>query len=151
MLERPLSESTLRDYVSSLSKVGYVSEENHPTDKRMKVIRVIKKEEENLSEYVRKQFSDCFTLDSFKEWLNGYEKYSVLKPEIHNNNPNDKFGDDLESIFNQHYTGVNFEKKDRIFNSPKTSPSNETNVEKPQNYKTTEKDAILRPNSAFST
>lgn len=148
VLDRPLSDSTLRDYVSALRKVNYVSEEQHPTDKRMKFIRVIKKKEENLSEYVRKHFSECFKLDSFKEWLKLQEKYSVVKPEIHNSKSNNPHGNDVESIFNQHYIecklpSINSEKKDRIFISTEISPSSETSVKVAQKYEVTEKDRVI--------
>jgi len=147
VLDHPLSESTLRDYVAALGRVSYVSEEKHPTDKRMKLIRVIKKQEENLSEYVRKHFSECFKLDSFKGWLKLQEKYSVVKPEIYNNNPNNQYGDDVESIFNQHYVEhkmptVNSEKKDRIFFSSEQASSNEISVKVTQNYEVTDNDRV---------
>jgi len=147
VLDRPLSESTLRDYVKALSNVGYVSEEKHPEDKRMKIIRVIKKTEEKLSEYIRTQFSRCFTLDSFKTWVNNQDKYSVEKPIIHNNNPNSQHHNDIESIFNQHYverelTSVKTPKKDRIFLSAENTDFREISVKKPQKYKTTEKPII---------
>jgi len=147
VLDRPLSESTLRDYVSALGKVSYVSEEKHPTDKRMKLIRVIKKQEENLSEYVRKHFSECFKLDSFKAWLKGYNKYSVVKPEIHNNNPDNEYGNDVESIFNQHYVEckmptVNSEKKDRVFISTEQASSDERSVKLAQKYEVTDIDRV---------
>ena len=155
VLDRPLSDSTLRDYVSALSKVSYVSEEKHPTDKRMKLIRVIKKKEENLSEYVRKHFGECFTLDSFKEWLKLQKKYSVLKPKIHNSNPDNLHGDDVESIFKHHYVEhknatINSEKKDRIFISKKQAPSSETSVKVSQKYQVTEKDGIKTPRADFN-
>jgi len=150
VLDRPLSESTLRDYVSALGKVSYVSEEKHPTDKRMKFIRVIKKQEENLSYSVRKQFSECFKLDSFKEWLKRQEKYSVVKPEIHSSKFNSEHGDDVESIFNHHYverkfTTVNSEKKTEYLFGQKQTPLDKTSVNICQNYKVTEKDGIKIP------
>lgn len=148
VLDRPLSESTLRDYVSALSKVSYVSEEKHPTDKRMKLIRVIKKHEENLSESVTKRFKECFKLDSFKEWLKRQDKYSVVKPEIHNSDFNSQYGDDVESIFNHHYVehktvAVNSEEKDGLFYRLKQASSGETTVEPSLNYKVTDNDRVL--------
>jgi len=108
---------------------------------------VIKKQEENLSEYVRKHFSECFKLDSFKGWLNQQAKYSVVKPEIHNSNFHNEYGDDVEAIFNRHYTKqktpvVNSAKKDTLFTASKTSPSSEPSVKQPQNYKKTDIDRV---------
>lgn len=102
VLDRPLSESTLRVYVSELQNISYVSEETHPTDKRRKIIRVIKKEEKAL-DYIRNEFKAWFTLESFKGWLNSVRKNTAENPILLNNIPSDKWDNDVESLFYEHY------------------------------------------------
>jgi len=145
VLPRPLSSSTLRNYIMELAKVGYVDEQPNPLDKRSKIIRVIK-QDENVSEYVRKEFGHYFRLESFKGWLKGIEKNCVLKGQIYLNKiPKDQWNNDVEDLFNEHYVmgkndNVFLAKQDTIVYSEKQAPSDETSTEVYQNYKTTEKD-----------
>jgi len=96
VLDRPLSSSTLRNYVCELAKVGYIDEQPNPLDKRTKIISVIK-QEENLSEYVRTQFRHVFTLESFKAWL------KQLGNNLSENAENTYSTFNVEDVFNEHY------------------------------------------------
>jgi len=128
-----------------LAKVGYVDEQPNPLDKRSKIIRVIK-QDENVSEYVRKEFGHYFTLESFKGWLKGIEKNCVLKGQIHLNKiPKDQWNNDVADLFNEHYVmgkngNVFLAKQDTIVLTKEQTPSSETASEMRQNYELTEKD-----------
>lgn len=103
VLPRPLSKSTLRVYVQQLSNVGYVSEESHQSDKRMKVLRVIKSKEEALDS-VRNEFKEWFTLESFKASLKKLRKNRTEKPILLNNIPSEEWDNHIKVIFQEHFT-----------------------------------------------
>lgn len=100
------STSTLRKHVELLGEVGWVDTEPDPEDKRKKLIRIIKKAENTIYSAIR-IFSDVFTLNSFKKWLDDAKKIcaheTILLGEnlLHfSNNPSN-----IETIHKDHYIG----------------------------------------------
>ena len=104
-----LSSKTLYKYVRELSKIGWVNQQPHPEDKRKKLVRVIRKEENLLSSSLYK-FQAFFTLHSFKAWLKQFielfsQNEEVSIPDFQLDEiPRVKWDNEVEDVFNEHYT-----------------------------------------------
>jgi len=69
------SSDIIRKWVDFLCKIGYMNKKPDPNDKRRNVLTVIKANEKN-GNYTQIKFSEFFTLEAFKEWLNEAKKIS---------------------------------------------------------------------------
>jgi len=101
---RKRSSSTLRKYVQVLREVGYVDTVPNPSDRRSRLIIIIKEKRDNLWESVVHEFSNSFTLKDFKSWLNDAKKYVAqnhvfLKSKITENDEAN-----IEEVYESHYS-----------------------------------------------
>jgi len=69
------SSDIIRKWVDFLCKIGYMNKKPDPNDKRRNVLTIIKANEKN-GNYTQIKFSEFFTLETFKEWLNEAKKIS---------------------------------------------------------------------------
>ncbi|MCD6240479.1 hypothetical protein J7K27_03000, partial [Candidatus Bathyarchaeota archaeon] len=69
------SSDIIRKWVDFLCKIGYMNKKPDPNDKRRNVLTIIKANEKN-GNYTQIKFSEFFTLEAFKEWLNEAKKIS---------------------------------------------------------------------------
>jgi len=104
VFRRKRSSSTLRDYVKLLREVAYVDTQPDQTDRRKKLIYIIRKNEENLLDSVVKEFSQSFSLENLKSWFSDVKK-SVGKNVVflmHKITDTDEAN--VEGIYAQHYS-----------------------------------------------
>lgn len=127
------SSSAIRKWVDFLCDIGYLTKKPNPSDKRSKMLNVIKQKN---SESVGFCLAEFFELDSFKEWLNGVnqilEKSTVLLKESlvsHNETS-------VEDIFKKHFLDIN-SKISNISPSPFEASLHERTEEKTNFQKTT--------------
>ena len=73
--DNPLSSKTIENYVGILEDIGWVDREPDPEDKRVKLIRVLKKPE-NTPYYSLGTSLPFFSQEDFKNWLESLKNYS---------------------------------------------------------------------------
>jgi len=101
---RKRSSSTLRKYVQVLREVGYVDTIPNPTDRRSRLIIIIKEKEEKLWESVVHEFSNSFTLKKFKSWFNDAKKYVAEKRVFLKQKITENDEGNIEDIYESHYS-----------------------------------------------
>lgn len=150
VFQRKRSTSVLRNYVQLLREIGYVDTEPHPSDKRKKLIRVIK-EVKSLADSVQDKFSKSFTEDKLKEWFNAVKKCVHENPVSLRKNLISVSQTDIETIFKEHYAvGICVTKKSSVLkntdflghisSTPKQQSLGERGVEISRNSAKTGKD-----------
>jgi len=121
------STSRLRKYVELLSVVGWVDTEPDPSEKRKKLIRVIKNGENTIYSALN-GFPEAFTLNSFKTWLDDAKKTCARKSVFLRDNffDNSNNPSNVEAIYTAHYIGKTAKKplhKNEIHAHIKNEPS----------------------------
>jgi hypothetical protein len=102
LFHRKRSTSVLRNYVQLLREIGYVDTEPHPSDKRKRLISVIK-DVKTLSDSVQDTFSKSFIEKKLKEW------FDAVKKSVHENrvflrhNLTSDAEINIETMFKQYY------------------------------------------------
>jgi len=74
--EEKRSSDTIGQWVKLLQQIGWADTEPDPLDKRRKLVRLIKKAENN-GECRIQQLLDSFTLENFGKWLDEVEKITA--------------------------------------------------------------------------
>jgi len=104
VFRRKRSSSTLRDYVKLLREIGYVDTIRNPTDKRFRLITIIKEKDKSLSECVVEAFTDSFHLDNLESWFNDTKKYVGKTRVFIKQKITEDHETSLEKIYKDHYS-----------------------------------------------
>ena len=79
---RPLGYSTYREYIHLLEDAGWIYKDDHPEDKRKKVIILNRNNSGKLLQNAPSKFKEIFTEKDFESWLNSIRKNIVEKPGV---------------------------------------------------------------------
>lgn len=72
VFNRPIGYSTWQKYKRLLENVGWIIDEPHPEKKNIKIIRLLRKEDEKLLRNAPSNFEDFFTIKEAQNWLRLY-------------------------------------------------------------------------------
>jgi DNA-binding MarR family transcriptional regulator len=74
VFKRPIGYSTYREYERMLEDVGWIFKDDHPEDKRKKIIILNRENNEKLLQHAPSDFNEIFTEKDFENWLNTLPK-----------------------------------------------------------------------------
>ncbi len=74
VFKRPIGYSTYQQYERMLEDAGWILKDNHPDDKRKKIVILTRKNDDKLSQNVPDNLEEIFSEKDFENWLNTLPK-----------------------------------------------------------------------------